>query len=234
LYYLDSDSASGTSFCNNPQQPFLLVGSNHQQEAATTLGYRQIQEGENPLTDGSTMTVDPAATYGTFDAVANIAHEIGHAFGMLHEHQRPFAWSSQTFMNGGTANNGAQLLEFQCTNLKDYATFAAKNDLFRMDTLCAFEPSASAENFSASQILPFSGFIAGSRVAADSGDFDWDSIMLYPSQSGGVILPNAPNPQQPNDMRAIVMTKYGETAPNNVWGPNTAPSQMDVLALSSL
>lgn len=52
---------------------------------------------------------DPAAGFG--NTVTNLAHEMGHAFGLVHGHQRP------------DAGKGVPRISFACENLRDYQSY---------------------------------------------------------------------------------------------------------------
>ncbi|CAJ2505036.1 Uu.00g124300.m01.CDS01 [Anthostomella pinea] len=119
------------------------------------------------------LNFDPRPIYSAMDAVVNFAHEMGHAFGLLHTHQRPDAWPS--------------LLKLNCRNLRDYDSLAKKIGKGKVDDICKTlnRRSAAAEGFSAAELLPYSNYMKDtSKEIVQNGDFDWDSIMLYNSEAG--------------------------------------------------
>ncbi|KAI4911220.1 hypothetical protein J4E85_011358 [Alternaria conjuncta] len=141
---------------------------------------------------------------GQGDVVANMAHEIGHIWGLHHEHQIPYYWEKSlehTFdqWNFPEENPGRvkrfQTNGFICSNLKDYddiyggleakvnaATGNVKKDLQAdLDRLCKSRVVASTYKFSAVEWLPLEHT---ANLVIDS-DFDPKSIMLYPSNAGG-------------------------------------------------
>ncbi|CAJ2503082.1 Uu.00g104760.m01.CDS01 [Anthostomella pinea] len=117
------------------------------------------------------MKFSLAEDYGGMDPVVNFAHELGHVFGLVHEHQRPSAWGS---------DGGASLLKLNCENLADYDIAAAQG--LNMDVLCRDHWAASQKGFSALDFLPLAE--ADEDGIVEAGAFDWDSIMLYNSHAG--------------------------------------------------
>jgi len=177
---------------------------------------------------------------GQDDVNANVAHELGHVWGLGHEHQNPNWWkiSSQDLMSGwsifssGNSEEHFQTSGFNCHNLKDYnnahAKLQAKIDAetdtkkkadlqLEFDRLCISPVVAGKYGFSASEWLPLANTM---NMVLDS-NFDTDSLMMYPSGAGGTGLSNA---------RATVMTfADGSAIPNRL-----APSGQDVDRLISL
>ena len=116
---------------------------------------------------GPTMTLTDDETMGMLDKVANYAHELGHAWGLHHEHQNPFYWEQAYGHQNGHlfgANN------FNCANLKDYATAQQKitdrinnypgglgGVLFERhyQEVCQVRAVARQYQFSATDYLPF-------------------------------------------------------------------------------
>lgn len=72
------------------------------------------------------MVLTTSTGMGMLDQVANFAHELGHAWGLYHEHQNPAFWSKGSVENGlggtvfGPENGG----NWRCENLADYARTA--------------------------------------------------------------------------------------------------------------
>lgn len=180
------------------------------------------------------MVISDDSTKGTMDKIANYAHELGHAWGLFHEHQNPNFWSTD-FTNG---KGGAVFTtsDWNCENLEDYetaltnvnnkiATATGKylDDLigFR-GSMCTDRISAAQLQFSAREYLP----LTSSEMFVPDNDspdgIDWDSIMLYPSGAGGLI--------DSNGERMLVLTKDD----GSEIVANLRPSQRDVQALIKL
>ncbi|KAK3935762.1 hypothetical protein QBC46DRAFT_396786 [Diplogelasinospora grovesii] len=164
------------AWCGDTSKKFLLITANQNMQAFTTPGWRAPSS-------RSTLSFDPNMGGGVRQkTLAILAHEIGHAWGMLHEHQRPSAWSSNDAF-GGTASPLAAQVTFNCENLADYqATVAAGGvpTLFCKNRAAAQSLGSSAANF-----LPWQTFFeTGYRTTQEGRNFDWSSIMLYDSRTG--------------------------------------------------
>lgn len=163
---------------------------------------------------GPTMTLTDDETMGMLDKVANYAHELGHAWGLHHEHQNPFFWERAYGSQDGSifgSNN------FNCQNLKDYAAVQAKiqakidddpsglgSVLYGGDfkLVCTSRAKAKSYQFSAWDYLP----IPLSEVLVPSSsttEVDWDSLMLYPSGAGASGTAQAGGP----DNRLQILTQ---------------------------
>ncbi|PYH98158.1 hypothetical protein BO71DRAFT_406441 [Aspergillus ellipticus CBS 707.79] len=163
---------------------------------------------------GSTMNLTTDTSIGFQNTIYNFAHEIGHAWGLVHEHQRPDLWERQTYPHA-TATSG--FLLFDCENLSDYDTILKKVGENSMPTVCTSRAAAESAGFSAMQYLPF-----GDEQAQWSGNVDWDSIMMYPSIAGGKTTADGD--------RAVVYTKSDKTQ----IGFNIKPTVLDVENLISM
>ncbi|OJJ42540.1 hypothetical protein ASPZODRAFT_20311 [Penicilliopsis zonata CBS 506.65] len=171
---------------------------------------------------------------GVRDMVANYAHELGHAWGLYHEHQNPAFWSGTLLAQGGSVfgpgNNG----NWRCENLKDYNSFRdrivpASDGVGEMniDNFCSSYTAALKVGFSAADYLPMDQS-AGTAHSTQGGpgDVDWASVMIYPSGAGGVVDNNLPG----DDKRSPILLKPdGTRIPENRW-----PSQMDITGLHQL
>ena len=151
---------------------YLHVFLTNQKRAATTLGYKKagLDDKGNP---NQLMYFDKSSDWGTGDSASNLAHELGHAFGLLHEHQKWSAWHPDHL--GGRPD---PLLRFNCENLADYDQF--KKDKKPVDALCKSLYMSQAFGFSASEFLSF----PETTTHRQSESFDFDSIMIYGSTAG--------------------------------------------------
>lgn len=160
--------------------------------------------------EGPQMTLTDDETMGMLDKVANYAHELGHAWGLLHEHQNPRFWETAYGNQDGSTFGSTN---WNCNNLKDYDTVQAKiqkniedNPLNEVTYLkdktavCTSRQKAKQYAFSAYDYLPFP--LSETVPPPSTEPIDWGSIMIYPSGAGakGDAVAGADN-------RAVILLK---------------------------
>ncbi|KAK4041139.1 hypothetical protein C8A01DRAFT_45674 [Parachaetomium inaequale] len=202
-----------------------------------------IRNSENPnVRPRSELTT--STRMGMLDQQLNFAHELGHAWGLYHEHQNPAFWSRGTVSNalGGSVFGPENDGNWRCQNLKDYQDRVNGGGLVvqnpnnpnnngfgprvGVETLCKDYDFARKGQFSARDYLPMPkamGIATSSGMSTD--DVDWSSIMIYPSGAGAI---GEASPA--NDQRAAILLKTdGSRIPIN-----DSPSQRDIAAMHKL
>lgn len=192
------------TFCgdSNNQRNYLMIQIPSSGGVSTTVG----QQSRNYMRLKSYATLQ---TYASQNPVQIVAHEIGHAWGLFHEHQRKNLWAED---HGGTAPSN--YFTWNCQNLADYSYLLGRLDPAKMGILCRKQSEAALYQFSASNFLPDKASIYG-------GDFDSASIMMYASDAGGISGANG---------KATVFTGPGGTT----YGYNMAPSLEDARNLRAM
>ncbi|KAK3935546.1 hypothetical protein QBC46DRAFT_397358 [Diplogelasinospora grovesii] len=165
---------------------------------------------------GGRMMLVMDENFGLGDRVANFAHEIGHAWGLVHEHQRPDVWTADY---GGTATSNT--FTFNCQNLKDYQSTLSTNGYTPGSQpaiqMCLTLSAAGTAHFGGG--LNYLPYEQGSVVTTSK--FDEKSIMLYASNTGGIV-------DAGNRRDVYTFANGGQV------GPNRVPSQVDVENLQTL
>ncbi|EQB54994.1 hypothetical protein CGLO_05124 [Colletotrichum gloeosporioides Cg-14] len=200
---------------------------------ATTVGFPS-----NLVPFGPTMYLSDRTDIGMLDVVGNFAHELGHAWGLYHEHQNPKFWAGVDGADGGEVFGPNNPGGWNCINLKDYNSAAlglraqTGGGGFRdltIQQLCSNYRIAQGHtpSFSASEYLPMPGVGTPHSDGHGENDVDWQSMMIYPSGAGGYVDGEA-TPE--NDGRApILMKPDGSRIPINL-----APSSLDIAALNAM
>ncbi|KAF2430858.1 hypothetical protein EJ08DRAFT_213267 [Tothia fuscella] len=156
------------------------------------------------------MKFDLSNNWGTLSPAANLAHEFGHAFGLIHEHQKPSAWVADP-----TTGRSTPLLKFYCENLADFGKVIKD----RNEAACTSLNVANERDFSAKEFLAYPAFSYNGMSPA----FDWQSIMLYSSHAGGKL-----NWKKPG--RRTTLTRWN----GDEIRPNLDPSALDGAAIQLL
>lgn len=208
--------------CTNKRSEVLLI--NQGNGLSTSVG----------VAEASSMTLSDSDEVGMLNVLSNVAHEIGHAWGLYHEHQNTYFWDAPYSTGGSGRWFGAS--NFHCENLKDYEDVMEKvqklideaeneyvqiNIEYRKSKICQDQGIAKGYGFSASEWLPIRDGTA--KVGTeDYTKIDWDSIMLYPSGAGGKDLGNG-------ERENILTRPNGDEI-----GLNLVPSTRDVAGLTQM
>ncbi|KFY41183.1 hypothetical protein V495_05036 [Pseudogymnoascus sp. VKM F-4514 (FW-929)] len=200
--YNDCPPAENGAVPRNPK--YLLVRAVSDGKILTSVGTQLFKEGMGPL-----MRFDPSPAVAMRDPVANMVHEIGHAWGFFHEHQRTSFWKIGEYAD---ATGNENQVKFVCENMEGYDDIADRLDGTK-DDACHSNFKAKDFGFLGHEFfpmkLPFSEEL-------DDGDYDWKSVMLYASKIGGRDTGNGP------------ATVYTRASDDKVIPYNKTPSQKDV------
>ncbi|KAH6875096.1 hypothetical protein BKA58DRAFT_437090 [Alternaria rosae] len=217
---------------------------------STTIGIpvvdaQEIADNPGTAVRGPIMRLSGKEGVGQDNVAANVAHELGHAWGLAHEHQNPYYWEVTDLF--GPSWNIPQAKDetkkyfetgdFKCENLEDHLKIhksvqvlidtAADEDergvlQEEFDNLCILRTVASKYGFSAADWLP----VDSTANMVRDAKFDPDSLMLYPSRAGG---------GDNGDARRIIMTyKEDSEIPDRLIPNRIRPSNMDIERLVSL
>lgn len=182
----------------------------------------------NPTYVGPTMELDENMNVAGLQPESIIAHEIGHVWGLVHEHQNPAFWPKR-YQNNYQFDGkvfGEEFGSFDCKAIIGYAEaeararaepnpFTGSADL-EAASICDDFWQAVKYDFTGAQFLPWPNVVSEdmTSMAQTADNVDWDSIMLYSSLHGG-------------DM---VLTKPG----GDLIIPLGKPSELDVQGIQKL
>ncbi|PLN80403.1 hypothetical protein BDW42DRAFT_201286 [Aspergillus taichungensis] len=185
-------------------------------ELSTPIG-KQIPQSFHTLM--AQWTTD--SSIGMLEPGANIAHEIGHVFGLYHESHNPSFWK--------TGGNPWDNFELYCENFEG---FEGLSDRFSFGMiwgargLCKDGCVARRFKFRAAEVLPCKDDNALTPISGitTDADVDWSSIMMTPSYIG-----TGRDPREDDDrptLRRALGKRYIR--------PNYAPTPSDVEGLKTL
>lgn len=131
---------------------------------------------------GPLMELDDGEWGGYDTKVGSFAHEIGHAWGLFHEHQNPNFWRPEDGFDQGNQGKVFGNDNFHCENIIGYETkLAAAQAQFGQENgkrICKNGVWARLMEFEAQAFLPMSTDEVYSLGGHEFGDVDWSSIMV--------------------------------------------------------
>ncbi|KAL1957766.1 hypothetical protein VTO42DRAFT_5484 [Malbranchea cinnamomea] len=216
----------------NKRYEFLLVqyAGEGVEEMATTPGVPPRLDPDNlqhKFRDlGPRMLLSDSTNMGMMNVVPNYAHELGHSWGLHHEHQNPRWWGLPYSAQDRDTYFFGQGSWF-CDRLSDHdETVQRINKLELSDAEKAELIRDMCRSRSAARAVKFRGAYNWLPVKDEPTQWDdsrkepdYESIMIYPSMAGG--KGTAPNKQ-------LVLLKKPDGDPIQ---PVSRPSQFDVKGL---
>ncbi|KAK4143424.1 uncharacterized protein C8A04DRAFT_28849 [Dichotomopilus funicola] len=208
----------------------IMYAGQGQRKMSTTVGVDQplaAPESDRPDSElGPTMTLTDNIDVGMGNVVANYAHEMGHSWGLHHEHQNP-KWWSETFTQVERTNYFFSEDNFICENLRDFdeqmAPYANDPEYIRRgkrNEICRDRAKASRAKFAGGfNYIPITD--EPGTIDDERSEPDWQSIMLYPSNAGGKVV---------GGVKQNVLTKPD----GSIIDPVSRPSKRDVAGLKKM
>ncbi|WYZ42084.1 hypothetical protein EsH8_V_000979 [Colletotrichum jinshuiense] len=248
VYKYSMVAEPGTACTGNSQRDKILVVSHNDLGVHATSVGRPPLDARRPDFKGPEMKLSTRDDVGQLNIVANFAHEVGHAWGLYHEHQNPLFWRYPYGTSSDNILEGTVFGDYwDCTALKDYWIVRGKITQEKgtgeeaqqiMRDVCQKQSAASNWSFSAADWLPIKANYRYSsgvpNFGADYTHVDWDSIMLYPSGAGGVGSARPPtNPSEDPEVydgRTPVLRRNDGAKIHT----NAIPSKRDVEGIKAL